>query len=78
MKNYRVYMHTDTLPRSGWKKETMALNYSEVTKQMSISLVSNEVSLLNSPRLGFSSFTTILYPDAKQNFHLLFNKYVSI
>lgn len=34
----------ETLPQAHWKKQAMALNYSEVTKQMSISLVSNEVS----------------------------------
>lgn len=56
----------------------MALNYSEMTKQMSISLVSNEVSLLNSPEIMFSNFTAILNPDAKQNFHLLFNKYAQV
>lgn len=52
----------------------MALNYSEMTKQVNISLVSNEVSLLNSLEIRFSSFAAILYPDAKQSFHLLFNK----
>lgn len=51
MKNYCmcVYAHIDTLPCNNWKKQTMALNYSEMTKQMNISLVSNEVSLLKSP-----------------------------
>lgn len=31
------------------EKQAMALNYYEIMKQMTISLVSNEVSLLNSP-----------------------------
>lgn len=67
-------MHIETLPCHSWKKQAMALNYSEMTKQVNISLVSNEVSLLNSLEIRFSSFAAILYPDAKQSFHLLFNK----
>lgn len=57
----------------------MALNYSQVTTVMSISLVSNEeVSLLKSSQIRFLSFSTTLNPGAKQAFHLLFNKHSQV